>query len=144
MKKITLALCTFLFVSFAQAASQSPVGTWRTIDDDTGKVKSLVSVWLDGKELKGKIIELIDPEEETPICDECKGKFKNVPIVGLTFVWGLEEDDGEWEGGKILDPGNGKIYKAKLKTIENGTKLEVRGFIGFALIGRTQIWERAD
>jgi uncharacterized protein (DUF2147 family) len=142
MKKILLSLISVFAISLVSADNTSPEGMWRTIDDETGEAKSLVKIWIDDGELKGQITELLNPEEPNPVCDECKGSLKDKPIEGMTFVWGLTKDGDEWSGGKILDPGNGKEYKAKLELIENGSKLSVRGFIGFALIGRTQVWER--
>ncbi|MFC3703109.1 DUF2147 domain-containing protein [Reinekea marina] len=144
MKKILLTLLSVFTLSLASADNSSPEGTWKTIDDETGKAKSLVKIWIDKGELKGQIIELLNPSEPNPVCKECKGSRKNKPIEGMVFVWGLEKDGDEWTGGKILDPNNGKEYKANLELIENGKKLSVRGFIGFALIGRTQVWERVN
>jgi len=144
MKKILLTLITVFTVSFVSADNTSPEGMWKTIDDETGQPKSLVKIWIDDGELKGQITELLNPSEPNPICDECKGSRKNQPIEGMEFVWGLEKDGDEWKGGKILDPNNGKEYKANLELIEDGAKLSVRGFIGFALIGRTQVWERVQ
>ena len=144
MKKIlsTILLCSI--ASLSLAANLSPVGKCKTIDDETGEAKSLVTVWIDNGELKGRIDTLLNPSEPNPKCDDCKGSRKGQPIEGMTFVWGLSQEGDEWKGGTILDPGNGKEYKAKLQVIDNGEKLEVRGFIGFALIGRTQVWERVE
>ena len=144
MKKILLTLISVFAISFVSADTMSPEGMWRTIDDDTGEPKSLVKIWIDDGELKGQITELLNPSEPNPVCDECKGERKDQPIEGMVFVWGLEKDGDEWKGGKIVDPNNGKEYKANLEIIENGTKLSVRGYIGFALIGRTQVWERVQ
>jgi len=144
MKKILSTLLLMTWASISMAASMSPEGVWKTIDDETGEEKSIVTVWIENGELKGRIDTLLNPSEPNPTCDDCKGKRKGQLIEGMTFVWGLTQDGDEWKGGTILDPGNGKEYKAKLKVIDNGTKLEVRGFIGFALIGRTQVWERAQ
>ncbi|MDX1341653.1 MAG: DUF2147 domain-containing protein [Reinekea sp.] len=144
MKKILSTLLLMTWASISMAASMSPEGVWKTIDDETGEEKSIVTVWIENGELMGRIDTLLNPSEPNPTCDDCKGKRKGQLIEGMTFVWGLTQDGDEWKGGTILDPGNGKEYKAKLKVIDNGTKLEVRGFIGFALIGRTQVWERAQ
>ena len=116
------------------------VGTWKTIDDEDGKVKSHVTIEsVDGK-LLGKVSKLIDPERE--ICTECKGDKKNQPIVGMEILWDLKADgENEWNGGKIMDPKNGKTYKCKMELVKDN-KLNVRGFVGFALLGRTQTWYR--
>jgi len=144
MKKILATILMFAATTFVHAASTSPEGMWRTIDDDTGEAKSLVKIWVEDGELMGRIDKLLNPSEPNPTCDKCKGKRKDQPIEGMTFVWGLEKSGDLWKGGIILDPSKGKEYKAKLEVIEGGSKLEVRGFIGFALIGRTQVWERVE
>jgi len=130
-----LALAATLSLS-----AQSAVGTWKTIDDEDGKVKSHVTVTeVDGK-LVGKVSKLIDPERE--ICTECKDDKKDQPIVGMEIMWGLKADgEKEWNGGKIMDPKNGKTYKCKIELV-NDNELNVRGFVGFALLGRTQTWYR--
>ena len=145
MKKIisTILLMSIATLSLATTLL-TPEGKWKTIDDETGEAKSIVSVWIDNGELKGRIDTILNPTQPNPTCDECKGSRKDQAIEGMTFVWGLGQDGDEWNGGTILDPSNGKEYKAKLKVIEGGQKLEVRGFIGFPLLGRTQIWERAE
>lgn len=139
-----LAISVAFLFQQAFAAELSPFGTWKTIDDETGKPKSIVELWEDKGELKGRIVKLLNPSEPNPVCDECSGSKKNKPIEGLEFVWGLKKDDDIWTGGKILDPANGKEYKANIEVVDGGNKLEVRGYIGFALIGRTQVWVKAD
>ena len=146
MKKL-LILISLLLVSWTHLAATdalSPKGQWKTIDDKTGNIKSIVEIWIDNGELKGKVIELINPEEPNQKCDDCKGDRKGQPIVGMQFIWGLTEEDGIWDGGEILDPDNGKIYRGKISVSEDGQKLNVRGYIGFALLGRTQVWERVS
>ncbi len=140
----TLLTIPMLLVSFgAWAQTPSPAGKWKTIDDETGKPKSIVEIYKEGDEFKGRIADLINPDEANPVCKECPGDKKDKPIKGLEIVWGLrEKGSNEWAGGQIMDPKNGKTYKAKMKLIDNGEKLEVRGFIGFSLIGRTQTWLR--
>lgn len=125
------------------STSASPVGVWKTIDDETGKAKALISISEVGGQLSGKIEKLIDPDEPAnPKCDKCEGARKDQPVTGMTILWGLKPDGSEWNGGEILDPKNGKIYRAKAKLVDGGKKLEVRGFIGMALLGRTQTWVR--
>ena len=91
------------------------------------------------------VIELVFPEPGKPahpVCDKCEGALKNKPIEGMIFLWGLQRDDDEWSGGKIVDPANGKIYRCYVKVVDHGRRLKVRGFIGMALFGRTQYWEQ--
>ncbi len=122
----------------------SPVGTWRTIDDETKEPKSLVRIVEKGGKLYGTIIKLFrkPDEDQDPKCDKCSGGLKDKPIKGMRILQGSTRDDDEWTGGTILDPGNGKTYKCTLKVVEGGKKMKVRGFIGISLIGRTQIWHR--
>jgi len=129
----------------ALAASLSPVGTWKTIDDKTGEAKSIVQITEHDGVLEGKILEVLKSDTGPhPICTECDGKRHNQPIEGMNFMWGLTRDDDVWDGGHILDPKSGKIYKAKIQVIDGGRNLKVRGYIGFALLGRTQIWHRYE
>jgi uncharacterized protein (DUF2147 family) len=139
---VSLVLSAFCLPVWAD--NNSVEGVWTTFDDDTGKADSLVKIWIDEGELKGKIIQLIEPDEENPKCTECEGEFKDQPILGMQFIWGLSEDDGVWDDGNILDPGNGSVYSSKITVIENGSKLDVRGYIGFAFAGRSTVWSRAE
>ena len=131
---------------FTAQASESPVGLWRTIDDKTGKEKSLIRIVETNGELHATIEKLFrEPHEEpNPNCDKCPGDRKNKPVIGMTIMTGLKKAGSEFEGGEILDPANGKIYRCKMWTAEGGKKLNVRGFIGVSLLGRTQVWIRED
>jgi uncharacterized protein (DUF2147 family) len=122
----------------------SPVGRWRTVDDATGKVNSVVVVWEQGGKLYGKIEKLVDPEPQDPDprCTRCEGEMKDRPLVGLRILWDLKKDGNQWSGGKILDPDNGKTYRCSIAVEDGGAKLKVRGFIGLSLLGRTQHWLR--
>ena len=144
MSRIALLLALALSVSFAHAQSASPVGVWKTIDDASGEPKALVRIALDGGVLTGTIEKLFRKpgEDPAPRCDKCEGARRDQPITGMQILSGLKPDGDEWTGGEILDPNNGKVYKAKLRVADGGKKLEVRGFIGFSLLGRTQVWQR--
>ncbi len=137
-------LAMMLAGTFLQAGTVT--GDWKTIDDETGVTKSIVRISQnpDG-ELEGKVVEILHSEQgPDPICKECPGDRKGKPIKGMVILWGLTDaGDDTWKGGEILDPKKGKIYRAKLRLREDG-KLEVRGFIGFSLIGRTQVWEPVE
>ena len=129
----------------ALADPLSPVGTWTTIDDETGKPKSLVRITDKDGVISGTIEKLVDPAKQESKCDECAGDDprKGKPVIGMTILTGLKkEGDNVYGGGRILDPNNGKSYNAKVTVIEGGKKLEMRGSILF--IGRTQTWIRAD
>ena len=127
-------------------AQETPVGLWKTIDDTSGKPRALVRITEINGTLQGRIEKLfLDPDEpQNSKCVACTDARKDQPIVGLTIVSGLrkETDAPVWSGGEILDPKNGKIYKSKATLIDGGKKLDVRGYIGIALIGRTQTWVR--
>ena len=132
--------------SAAHANDATPVGLWRTIDDKTGKEKSLVRITEVNGELRGTIEKLIrEPNEDpNPMCDKCSGDKKLKPVLGMMILNGLKRDGKEWTGGEILDPNNGKTYKCKMSVDESGKKLNVRGFIGVSLLGRTQVWLREE
>lgn len=122
----------------------SPVGRWRTVDDVTGKAKSIVAIWEENGKLYGRVQNLVnpDPKDPNPRCEDCTGDQKNKPVIGLRILWDLQKDGDAWSGGTILDPANGKTYKCLLQLVDGGTKLKVRGFIGLSLLGRTQYWQR--
>jgi uncharacterized protein (DUF2147 family) len=135
------ALCT----GSAFAFDASPVGTWRTIDDETKKPKSIVEISEVNGEVVGKVKELLQSDRgPNPVCDECEGERKNQPVIGMTIIWGMKKDGDIWDGGTILDPKNGKTYGCKLTPAADGKTLQVRGFKGFSLLGRTQVWERVS
>ena len=128
------------------AAGPTPVGRWTTIDDDSKKPKSVVKIWEEDGKLLGRIESLIlEPgEDPNPKCTKCDGERKDKPIIGMVILWGLIRDGDEWSGGQILDPDNGSTYKCLLEPAAGGAKLKVRGYIGFSLLGRTQVWLKAD
>jgi uncharacterized protein (DUF2147 family) len=142
---LTLLFCSLSIVAHA-ADSVSPVGVWRTIDDKTGKEKSLVRITEINGEFRGTIEKLFrEPnEDQTPNCEKCTGDKKNKPVLGMIIMTGLKTDGEMYTGGEILDPANGKTYKCKVWLEDKGKKLNVRGFIGMALLGRTQVWIREE
>lgn len=145
--RATFALAFAASALPALAANDTPVGKWKTIDDETHQVKSIVEITEEGGLLQGKVLQVLKPDDPTeahPVCKKCDGERKNKPIEGMTIMWGLKKDDGEWSGGQILDPSKGKIYKVTIKLVDGGKKLDVHGYIGFSLIGRSQEWVRAD
>jgi uncharacterized protein (DUF2147 family) len=129
------------------AAENSPVGRWKTVDDATGKVKSIVVTWEENGRLYGKIEKLINPEDPQnpdPRCVHCQGELKGKPLIGLRILWDLTKSGEQWSGGKVLDPHNGKEYKCSVTVEDGGKKLKVRGYIGFSMLGRTQYWLRDE
>ena len=99
-----------------------------------------------GGVLTGKVEKINDPAKQDSTCLECTDERKGQKVLGMTILRGAKPDaeKARWEGGEILDPNNGKVYKLLLKPIDGGRKLEVRGFIGMALLGRTQTWVRIE
>ncbi len=143
-KLLTLLALPLLAVSFSAFAQETPVGTWTTIDDDTGQPKSTVEIYeTRNGSLAGRVVEVMQSEQgDNPVCMECDGERKGQPIEGMVILWGAKRDGDAWTDGKILDPASGKVYSLKLEPIDAGAKLEVRGFRGFSLLGRTQTWVR--
>ena len=133
-------------ISAHAAATDNPIGLWRTIDDKSGKEKSLVRVSEDNVQLQITVEKLFrEPgEEPNPLCDKCPGEKKNKPVIGMQIGSGLKKDGDVWSGGEILDPQNGKTYKCKVWLEDKGKKLNVRGFIGVSVLGRTQVWVREE
>jgi uncharacterized protein (DUF2147 family) len=120
----------------------TPVGRWKTVDDTTGKIKSVVVLWEEEGKLYGKIERLVnpDPKDPDPRCVRCAGDLKNRHVIGLRIVWDLTQKRDQWSGGEILDPENGKVYRCSMMVKDRGKKLRVRGFVGFSLLGRTEYW----
>ena len=127
-----------------QAQRLPAAGRWRTIDDKTGEASSIVVIVEANGQLEGKVERVFSPPAKSPdpMCEKCPADRKGKPIVGMTILWGLKPDGDGYSGGSVFDPDNGKTYRCKLKVIEGGRKLELRGFIGFSLLGRTQTWIR--
>jgi len=124
-------------------AADSPVGMWKTVDDKSGKVKSEVQIYEQGGKLFGKITALTDPNDKQGkprVCTECKGADKDNPIVGLVILKDLSPSKDRYKGGTILDPEDGKVYKAEI-WMEDG-KLKVRGYL--SLFYKTQTWIKGN
>ena len=123
--------------------AQTPLGKWKTIDDVEKRAKSILEIYEVNGKLHGKILKVFpDPgEDPDPVCDMCPGDKKGKKMVGMEIMWDLEKDGDTWEGGKIMDPENGKVYDCYIE-LAKADKLKVRGYIGFSLLGRTQYWYR--
>ncbi len=139
---IAVLVCGF---SVSAMAQMSPVGVWQTIDDKDGTVKSEIRIVETAGVVSGKVDKIVDPKaKQDDKCVECTDERKDQPILGMEILRGLKKTEGKdlWEGGTILDPKNGKIYKATVTPIEGGKKLQMRGYIGFFY--RTQVWNRVN
>jgi uncharacterized protein (DUF2147 family) len=126
------------------AQASSPVGRWHTIDDKTGETKSVVTIEDTGGVLRGKVSQILrkgaDPAAK---CDKCSDDRKDQTILGMEIIRGVKKSAGHdyWEGGDILDPEEGKLYRVRLTPVEGGAKLQVRGFLG--PFWRNQLWVKA-
>jgi len=147
MKK-KLLITALLVLTGSALAQVSPAGLWKTIDDNTKKERSLIRISEAGGVYTGKIEKSLDPEAKpSDVCDKCTDDRKDKPIVGLPLIRNVKQsadDQALWDGGEIVDPDNGKTYKVRLKPIDGGKKLEVRGYIGMPMLGRTQTWLRVE
>jgi hypothetical protein len=130
----------------ASAAKAAPpeVGLWQTISDKTGKPQGYIRVQLVGDELRGVIERGMPGDDPNELCTKCPGERKNQKKIGMTIMTGLHHKDDWWGGGQILDPDEGSTYRCKVRVVDSGRKLEVRGYIGISLLGRTQTWLRAE
>ena len=138
MKQITTIAFLLLFqIGF----SQTIFGKWKTIDDETGKEKGVVEIYEHKGKVYGKIIEIFEQNKKHLKCEKCEGDDKNKPILGLVIIKGLTKNEDIYDGGKIVDPKNGKKYHCKI-TLDGKDKLIVRGYIGIPLFGRSQTWIR--
>ena len=141
------AIFLIVFGAAAAHAQMTPVGTWRSIDDETKAPKAQVTISEHGGVLTGRIDKVLKPDAKPgAVCEKCEGDRKGKPIAGLEIIRGARKAEGKsaehpvWEGGRILDPEKGKEYALRLTPIDGGQRLEVRGSIG--PFGRTQTWQR--
>jgi uncharacterized protein (DUF2147 family) len=132
-------------VALAESDPKSPIGRWRTLDENK-EAKSIIRIWEKDGKVFGTIEELLRKpgEEPNPLCTKCEGELKDKPVKGMVVITDLKRDGDEYSGGHVVDPDNGKSYKCFIEVVEGGKRLKVRGYIGFALLGRTQYWERAE
>ena len=153
MKKILVLIFNILALSGIQsgyASTSSAVGFWKTIDDVTGKPKAIVQIWeAPNKQLFGKVLKIFPRpgHDQNAVCEACVGIQHNQRIVGMVVLGNLKKKTNsafEWINGEILDPNNGKTYNSQIRLTEKGQKLNVRGYLGLPLFGRTQTWLRVD
>lgn len=138
----------FIVLAFAAWAQDTPVGLWKTVDDTTGREKGLVRIVAEHGVLTGRIEGTLEPgEPKRKVCDLCTDERKGAPLLGMAILRGVRassDEAGLWEGGDILDPDNGKVYRVRLRLLKDGKQLQVRGYIGMPMLGRTQIWNRTE
>ena len=139
---LLLACCTG-----AALAQATPVGVWKTIDDKTKTERAQIRITEAGGVLSGKIEKLLAPDaKQDAVCDKCGDDRKDKPLLGLEIVRGVKKAEAgeQWDGGTILDAAEGKVYKVRMTPVDGGKKLEVRGYVGMPLLGRTQTWIRIE
>ncbi len=143
--KSMIAAAVLGLVAMGAQAQMSPVGVWKTIDDKTKAEKAQVRITETGGVVTGKIEKLLAPGvNQDAKCDKCTDDRKDKAIVGLEIIRGVKKDDDVWTGGTILDSAEGKVYKVKMTPVEGGKKMEVRGYVGAPMFGRTQVWTRVE
>lgn len=130
----------------AAAQSASPAGLWKTYSDRTGAADGLVRIVDEHGEFVGRVEKVFSPPNESPnpLCEKCSGELRDRPVVGMTILRGVRHAKDGYSEGTILDPDEGKTYRCKLTLKEAGHRLEVRGFLGLPLFGRTQVWTRVE
>lgn len=146
LKRSLLTACALLLPAMVLAQADSPAGLWKNIDDKTGKPRALVRVTEAQGRLQGRIERVFPAQGEStaPKCVKCEGVNQNAPVIGLLIMSGLRKEGDEYVDGEILDPDSGATYRSKVKLLEKGRKLSVRGYIGIPALGRTQIWIREE
>lgn len=139
-------LIALLHAGSTFAAVSTPVGIWTTIDDHSHKPRALVEISEIQGTLRGRIVHLFPaPDVDAQArCEKCDGSRHNQPVLGMTILWGFRRDGDHWDDGQILDPESGHVYRCTLSVSGNGRYLDVRGYIGLPLFGRSQVWRRAE
>jgi uncharacterized protein (DUF2147 family) len=140
MKLKLIPLMIILISGTFTLGAQSFKGLWKTVDDTDGREKSHIEIYEEGGKWKGKVVKLL-PGATATHCSACKGKLQNKPITGMVILWDLKKEGDKYTDGQILDPKTGKIYDCHV-SFNGPDKLDVRGYIGFSLLGRTQTWHR--
>lgn len=139
---VKFLLVALILFSFSAVKAQKEVGIWKTIDDETNQPKSHVELYIKNGKLYGKVVKLLNNDQENPLCTECEGDLYNQPILEMQIVNGLSKRKSDWyKKLGILDPNNGKVYDCKL-WLEDENTLNVRGFLG--PFYRTQTWYRVE
>jgi uncharacterized protein (DUF2147 family) len=129
---------------WARAQTAGPVGLWETISDVDGRPKGHIRIREVDGELRGTVEAILDPQKRDKVCDQCEDQRHNLPVLGLTVLEGMRADGDHYAGGHILDPDNGRVYSCRMSVVDGGKHLQVRGYLGISLLGRTQTWNRLE
>ena len=143
---LAAALLALAAPALRAQAPASPVGLWKNIDDETKQPKALIRITEKEGVISGKIEKILTDKTDA-VCDKCTDDRKDQPVQGMTIVSGIRKNADQpdlFDGGSILDPNNGKVYRSQMRLTDGGKKLEVRGYIGLPLLGRTQTWLREE
>lgn len=144
---VALALAVLVpLATPTRALAASPAGLWKNVDEETRQARALVRIVEAAGIFTGRIEKVLTDRPEAK-CDKCTDDRKDQPVQGMQIIRGMrksEDRDNLWEGGTILDPGNGKVYRSQMRVIDGGKRLEVRGFVGTPLLGRSQTWIREE
>lgn len=139
---LMLALPLLGPVSASAADLGSPTGLWRTVDDKTGEQRSDVRIYERDGQFFGRVEHILDAKDAVQICIKCRDDRRGQPVLGMEIMRGLKADDGEWTGGRIIDPETGDIYRCKMHLTGGGEKLVLRGYLMLPMLGRSQVWLR--
>ena len=141
--RIAIGIVIFAITGAAAAQSSTPVGLWKTVNEK-GQPEGLVRITEVAGEFRATVEKVYSPPAPVaePRCLDCTGELKDKPVVGMQILRGMRWDGEQYAGGEILDPNNGKFYRCLMRVVDEGRKLEVRGYIGISLFGRTQVWLR--
>ena len=125
-----------------RAAEPSAVGLWEQVDENHGKPESWFKITERNGVYQGTIVKIFfkPGEDENWSCDKCEGNERGKPVLGLALIKGMQRQGLSYENGTIMDPRDGAVYRALMKLSPNGQKLEVRGYLGISLFGRSQVW----
>lgn len=144
---VAIAAVAFSAQAYAATNMNSAIGYWKTVDDKSGQILSVVEIYPGGDSLHGKIVKIypVLGQKTTDICVKCRGDAQNKPMLGLQILWGMVPVSANtWAKGRVLDPKSGSIYSGSMKLIDNGEKLRLRGFIGISMFGRSETWIRTE
>jgi uncharacterized protein (DUF2147 family) len=143
---LSVFLCVFLGAAIVplRAAEPSAVGLWEQVDETSGKAESWFRITERNGVYEGAIVKIFykPGEDQNWVCDKCEGAERGAPVLGLMLIKGMRRNGDTYEDGTIMDPRDGSVYRALMRLSADGRKLEVRGYLGISLFGRSQIWNR--